>query len=95
LAVADGLVGPFFFVSGFFARKIPAPPPTSEPTSWATARPATERLKHTATESKNAARSIALALIITLLLLCGLLILRLTSAEKTVFYKEPFWVTEE
>src|SRR6185369_11113522 len=27
-----------FLISGFFGRKMPAPPPTSEPTSWANAR---------------------------------------------------------
>jgi hypothetical protein len=54
-----------FFVSGFFARKIPAPPPISEPGSWPRA---TEpiRLKQSAAKLKTAARSIALVLIITL-----------------------------
>ena len=69
----------FFFVSGFLARN--APPPTSAPTSCAWATTAIETLKAKAAETNNAARSIALAPIITLLLLSGLLILRLTSAK--------------
>jgi hypothetical protein len=59
----------FFFVSGFLARKMLAPP-TSPPTSCPNAPPTMEKFKQRAAEIKNAARSIALALIITLLLLC-------------------------
>jgi hypothetical protein len=52
-----------YLVSGFFARKIPAPPPTSAPTSWPSALEAqTDRPKQNAAEIKTA-RSVALAFI--------------------------------
>jgi hypothetical protein len=60
-----GLVAAFF-VSGFFGRKIPAPPPISEPGPCPRAD-GTLRLKQSAAAKlKTALRSIALVLIITL-----------------------------
>ena len=72
--------GPRSFVSGFFARKTPALPPTSDPTSCASARPATRKLKQRTAEIKHTARTLALAFITTLLLLMDGYLLRLTSA---------------
>jgi hypothetical protein len=63
-----GLVA-LFFVSGFLALKIPAPPPTSAPTSWANTSAKAPKVKPSAAKLKTTARSMALVLIITLLLL--------------------------
>src|SRR5882672_5186160 len=58
-----------FLVSGFFGLKIPAPPPTSTPTSWArTSGPTADSQNESATSS-NDKRIIEEALI-DLLLVC-------------------------
>jgi hypothetical protein len=52
------------FVSGFLARKIPAPPVTSAPTSWAKTAPAeNKQIEKQATE-RTSTRKFALALIL-------------------------------
>jgi hypothetical protein len=69
VTAVEGFVGDFLaagsffvtiFVSGFFGLKIPAPPPTSAPTSWADAlRADSDKLRHRDAANIKTARTIA------------------------------------